>query len=296
VLTVDEAFEKFRGRLEITRSEEQDASRRQRRIREQVQADIGVQTDFLTGSYARETKTKPLKDIDIFVVLSDDEAGYLDRPPTAVLGAVQAILVPHYGEQRVSIAHHSVRVDFGVRIVDDLTDQVVSFDVVPAFPDGDAYQIPDTRLHDWMTTDPRIHKAKATEANKAFDGQWKPVVKMAKKWNQHHDKPVKPMFLLEVMALDLLHPPWGGSYPYELKELFATAADRLDEGWPDPAGLGPAVSDRLDTDPGSMQAAKDALRRAEAACTEALRLERAGKTGEALSVWQGLFGPLFPKS
>jgi hypothetical protein len=172
------------------------------------------------------------------VVLSDDEADYLDRPPTAVLGAVQAILVPHYGVQRVSIAHHSVRVDFGVRIVDDLTDQVVSFDVVPAFPDEDAFQIPDTRLYDWMTTDPRIHKAKATEANKAFDEQWKPVVKMAKKWNQHHDKPVKPMFLLEVMALDLLHPPWGGSYPYELKEFFATAADRLDEGWPDPAGLG----------------------------------------------------------
>jgi len=33
MLTVDEAFEKFRGRLEITRSEEQDASRRQQRIR-----------------------------------------------------------------------------------------------------------------------------------------------------------------------------------------------------------------------------------------------------------------------
>jgi hypothetical protein len=294
--SVDEAFEKFRGRLEITRTEEQDASRRQQRIRDQVQAGIGVQTDFLTGAYARETKTKPLKDVDIFVVLSDDEADYLDRPPTAVLGVVQEILVPYYGEQRVSIEHHSVRVDFGVRIVDDLTDQVVSFDVVPAFADGDGFRIPDTRRHDWMRTDPRIHKAKATAANTAFGGQWKPVVKMAKKWNQHHDKPVKPMFLLEVMALNLLHPPWGGSYPYELKEFFATAADRLDEGWPDPAGLGPAVSDRLDTDPGSMRAAQDALRRAEAACTEALRLEAGGKTGEALNMWQELFGPLFAKS
>lgn len=270
MLSVDEAFEKFRGRLEITRTEEQDASRRQQRIRLQVQAGIGVQTDFLTGAYARETKTKPLKDVDIFVVLSDDEADYLDRPPTAVLEAVQEILVPHYGVQRVSIAHHSVRVDFGVRVVDGLTDQVVSFDVVPAFADGDAFQIPDTRRHDWMTTDPRIHKARATEANKAFDEQWKPV--------------------------DLLHPPWGGSYPYELKEFFATAADRLDQGWPDPAGLGPAVSDRLDTDPGAMRAAKDALRRAEAACTEALRLEQAGNTGQALATWQGLFGPLFAKS
>src|SRR6266511_5076406 len=128
------------------------------------------------------------------------------------------------------------------------------------------------RLYDWMTIDSRIHKAKAIEANKVFDGKWKPVVKMAKKWNHYHDKLVKPMFLLEVMALNLLHPPWSGSYPYELKEFFATAADRLDEGWPDPADLGPPVSDRLDSDPGSMRAAKDALRRAAAPCSEAPRL------------------------
>jgi hypothetical protein len=46
----------------------------------------------------------------------------LTAVPTWVF-PVQEILVPYYGEQRVSIEHYSVRVDFGVRIVDDLTDQ-----------------------------------------------------------------------------------------------------------------------------------------------------------------------------
>ena len=148
----------------------------------------------------------------------------------------------------------------------------------------------------WIRTNPRIHAEKATAANEAFAKQWKPVVKMAKKWNDHHDKPVKPSLLVEVMALDLLAPPWGGSYPRELRQFFASAAASLDEEWPDPAGLGPAVSARLAEDPWQREQARRALREAEAACTEALRLEQSGRTGAALDAWQDLFGPRFAKS
>ena len=48
--------------------------------------------------------------------------------------------------------------------------------------------------------------------------------------------------------------------------------------------------------PEKVQAAQTALRAAEAAGTEALRLERAGRTGDALATWQLLFGPLFTTS
>jgi hypothetical protein len=189
-----------------------------------------------------------------------------------------------------------VRVDFGVQIVNDLSNQVVSFDVVPAFANGDAYQIADTRLGEWINTNPTVHKDLATAANDAFDGQWKPVVKMIKKWNHHNDRPIKPSFLIEVMALKILHPPWGNSYPYELKEFFATAHKRLGEGWADPAHLGPDVSDRMDADQALMAAGKEALKRAEGLCTQALRHENAGRIGAALDVWQDLFGPLFVKT
>lgn len=62
-----------------------------------------------------------------------------------------------------------------------------------------------------MPTNPRVHAAKATAANEQCDGQWKPVVKMLKKWNEHHDKRIKPSFLVEVMSLGLMT-DWGGSH------------------------------------------------------------------------------------
>lgn len=295
MLTVDEAFKKFKTRLEITETEQGIASRRQQAIRSQVEAGISVEHDFLIGAYARDTKTKPLRDVDILVELSETERGYVDKSPRDVLGAIEDILEPHYGKDQVWIDRFCVRVDFGLSTLND-GEEVLSFDVVPAFADGTAYLIPDDRQGTWISTRPDKHADMATEANKAFSGYWKPVIKMIKKWNDHNGRPIEPSFLLEVMGLKLLHPPWGGSYQYEIKQFFASATERIDEGWSDPAGVGPDVSDVLDADPLKMQAARQAFRAAEAACSEAIRLERSGNVGGALAEWQRLFGPTFAKS
>lgn len=296
MLTISEAFNKFKSKLEITQVEQENASRRHQTIRQQVGQGIDVVDDFLTGSYRRHTKTKPLKDVDIFVVLADSEKSYLDQHPTSVLAKFEAILLEHYPRDRVEIARRSVQVKFGKAKVDEVDQDVVSFDVVPAFEKGDHYQIPDSFTGTWIETNPKVHEERATKANKDRDGFWKPAVKMIKKWNDHHDKPIKPSFLLEVMALDLLTSPWIGPYSRELRQFFASAAEQLDNGWPDPAGLGPAVSDRMDGDPGLMWQGKVALQAAEKACTEAMKLERENKIGAALNTWQSLFGPLFVKS
>jgi hypothetical protein len=292
MLTVPEAFEKFRDRLALTESEQKDASRRQQKIREQVRDGLSIDRDFLTGSYGRNTKTKPLKDVDIFMVLRESEAHYLDEQPDAVLDRLLEILSPHY-PSRTSKGNRSVKVAFGDAIADE---SVMSVDVVPAFASNGAFQIPDRRQGGWIKTNPEIHKEKAASADTAFDEKWKPAVKMVKKWNDHNNKPVKPSFLLEVMALELLTPPYGGSYARELRQFFASAAASIGEEWPDPAGLGPPVTARLAENPWECDQAKSALREAEAACTEALRLEQTGRSGAALDVWQELFGPRFAKS
>jgi tRNA nucleotidyltransferase (CCA-adding enzyme) len=79
MLTVSEVFNKFSGRLEITPTEEKAASRRQQDIRALLSDAFVIDADFLTGSYRRETKTKPLRDVDIMVVLTD--RSYLGRHP-----------------------------------------------------------------------------------------------------------------------------------------------------------------------------------------------------------------------
>ena len=296
MLSVNDAFYKFRGLLETTDTEDKSASSRQQRIRAQLDdaPTVDIEKDFLTGAYRRHTKTKPLRDVDIMIVLNNRE--YLNRHPHDVLELIRGILAPHYGDQRVCCDRRAVRVDFGVKVVDDVTDEVVSFDVVPAFTHGDHYLIPDDVTGEWVHTNPKVHQDMATAANKSFAEQWKPLVKMIKKWNEVQGRPVEPSFLIEVVALRLITGPWTSNHARELRQFFASAADRIDDGWPDPAGVGPDVSDVLDGDPAKMTTARAALRAAEAACTVAINLDRTGRTGDALTAWRTLLGPLFPLS
>ena len=71
MLTLDEAFRKFRSRLELNDREQNNASSRHKEMREHLRGDFALDDDFLTGSYRRHTKTKPLKDVDIFCVLGE---------------------------------------------------------------------------------------------------------------------------------------------------------------------------------------------------------------------------------
>jgi hypothetical protein len=294
MLTENEAFRKFRSNLELTQKEQDDASRRHKEIRAVMNAAFSIADDFLTGSYKRWTKTKPLKDVDIFCVLHDDERGKYrtDKHPSVLLGAVEKTLADKYGASRVHRQRRAVTVEFP-----DTGDEerVMSFDVVPAFTKSDHYEIPDTATTSgWTNTNPKIHADKATAANVAFGGEWKGMVRMAKSWNRANDKPVRPSFLLEVMALDILRPPFGGDFPYEFMGYFATAADRIDEVWADPAGLGPSVNDTMTASDKSK--AKQALTNAHHKIREAIQLSRTGRSGDALRAYRELFGPYFPLS
>lgn len=293
MITVGDAFARFAQRLELTEGEQKDASRRQQEIREHLRNSFDIKHDFLTGSYARWTKTKPLKDVDIFCVLGGEDLHYREKHPSVVLEDFRKVLAEKYGANKVQKQRRSVSVDFDVAGQDD---RVMSFDVVPAFEKSGHYEIPDTATASgWTETDPRVHAEQATAANKAFSGQWLRTVRMAKKWNNERGKPIKPSFLIEVMAQKLLVPDFGGDFRREMKAFFSSLADRIDETWPDPAGLGPAVSDSMDNF--ARESAQRELLQAEEQAAIAIRLEREGKTGDALRIWrEKIFGSLFPLS
>lgn len=299
MLTLDEAFRKFKSRLELNTREQDNASARQTEVRELMTGSFSVDRSFLTGSYKRHTKTKPLRDIDIFIQLGEAERHYRDKGPHAIIDAFHDVLVERYGLAAVRKQTRSVNVDFGVVIdADDNTDyRVVSVDVVPAFADGDDYEIPDRDAGTWIGTNPETHAAKATSAHQAFSSEWKGLVRMVKYWNNnpgHGEKPVKPSFLIEVMALECLHGGWGGRFDYEIQAFFETLADRVHDVWPDPAGLGPPVSGCMDTV--RRDRARRLLKEAGSQATAAIDLARRGRNGEALKAWRQLFGPKFPLS
>jgi hypothetical protein len=294
MITVSEAFLKFRSRLELTGKEQRDASNRQLEIRELMAESLGCEEDFLSGSYARYTKTKPLKDVDIFYVLHEDErATYrTNQHPTKVLTEVERILVSKYGRSQVKVQRRSVSVKFPVSGDEE---RVISFDVVPAFAKGDNYEIPDTStVNGWTETNPRTHAEEATKANEMFGGQWKGMVRMLKRWNLEKDKPIKPSFLIEVMAMKILRPPFNGHYPYEFMGFFATAKTRIMEDWPDPAGLGPPVSDAMNEF--DRRRAATALGAAADEMRAAIQLGKSAQEGAALQAYRKLFGDLFPLS
>lgn len=300
MLTVDEAFRKFKSRLELNDREQKNASQRQNEVREYLDTRFNISRSFLTGSYARHTKTKPLKDIDIFFVLGELERKYRSQAPSVVLDDFTTALVEKYGAKAVRKQARSVNVDFGVVVdAEDNTDyRVVSVDVVPSFDTGAVYEIPDTATSKWIKTDPEVHKEKATEAHQAYSNEWKGLVRMVKYWNNNPkhgaDKPVKPSFLIEVMALECLYGGWGGAFDREIQSLFATLADRIFDEWPDPAGLGPAISDGMDV--ARKERARRMLQAASREASIAIDNARRGRNGEALRSWRDLFGPKFPLS
>ncbi|AWB22594.1 nucleotidyltransferase [Methylobacterium currus] len=300
MLTVDEAFRKFKSRLELNDKEQANASARQNEVREYLDTKFSIDNSFLTGSYRRHTKTKPLKDIDIFFVLKESERHYRDKPPSVVIKDFCDALVDKYGKDAVRKQSRSVNVDFGVVVdAEDNTDyRVLSVDVVPAFAKGTDYEIPDTDSGVWIKTNPKIHADKATAAHQSFSSEWKGLVRMVKYWNNNPkhgaDKPVKPSFLIEVMALECLYGGWQGRFDIEIQALFATLADRIFDTWPDPAGLGPAISNGMDN--ARKQRARDLLMAASREASLAINHARQGRNGEGLKAWRALFGPKFPLS
>jgi hypothetical protein len=287
---VDAAFAKLKSNLEITKSEHDLASRRQTEIREHLEGHFDLDRTFLTGSYSRHTKTKKLKDVDIFCVLKaeGDDADLRQKSPWDALHALQAALLERYGNPIPTIGRRSCTVQFS------LDDEVPSFDVVIAFDrDGGGFEIPDREIGDWIASDPSVHKKKATEKNAECGGGWIPLVKMIKGFNREWEKPVKPSFLLEVMALDLVHPPFG-SFQDEMVLFLANARERIQDEWPDPAKLGPDVNSSMSGV--DKMHAQTKLGEAHSVAERAVQLEDDGKARAAVEKWRELFGNRMPSS
>jgi hypothetical protein len=59
MLTVDEAFRKFKSRLELNDREQANASARQGEVRDYLDTKFKIDRSFLTGSYAAGPRRSP---------------------------------------------------------------------------------------------------------------------------------------------------------------------------------------------------------------------------------------------
>ena len=276
---IDDAFDNLKSNLEITKTESDLAQTRHKLVRNYIESSWQLADHFLTGSYSRQTKTKKLKDVDIFAVIDPNgpQGSLAKGPGTAAIDALRDVLATRWND--LDTDDNVVTIKYG-------DEDIASYEVAPVFPrEGHGYRMPNGA--GWMDTDPQEHATLVTAKNKECDEKFVPFVKMVKGINREAGDPIDPPFLLEVMGLELVLQPFG-RYRDEIRFFLASVADRITDDWPDPGGLGPDVNG------GVSQARRgqiaDIVRKWLAVAEEALLLENEGKERDVVEKWRDLFG------
>ena len=281
---LDDAFDNLKSNLEITKTESELAQTRHKLVRVHIESSWQLTDHFLTGSYNRQTKTKKLKDVDIFAVIDPDgpQGSLAKGSGTAAIATLHDVLASRWSD--LDIDDNVVTINCG-------DEDVASYEVAPVFQREDrGYRMPNGA--GWMDTDPQEHATLVTAKNKECDTRFVPFVKMVKGINREAGEPVDPSFLIEVMGLELVLLPFG-RYRDEIRFFLASVVDRITDDWPDPAGLGPDVN-------GGVSRARrgqiaDVVRKWLAVAEEALLLENDGKKRAAVDKWRELFGWRMPR-
>ena len=291
-------FKKYLSNIEPGPKNIQDASEQHTVLRRNLEADKQFGPDvldtFLVGSYARDTAVKPIKDVDIIVVVT--ESAYADSSPAVAFKNLKDALNRCGYRFQTEDQRRSIRIELNN----------IDLDVVIArAPNGlDQWLlIPDRKLGDWIETNPKGHTQWAEDFNartKGSDGQgrFKPLVKMLKAWkgfNLPNNKRPKG-FTLECIA----GANFGGAYD-DWADVFASTLRRIGVSYsayltsetlppiPDPGRPGhplqtgltfPQFRDFMSSVKGSIQIAEEAI--------------ASGKRTESVTLWRKLLGPDFP--
>ena len=282
------ALHEMKSSLELDAEDKAQASYYHNLVRDKIQGTLGgCMGSFLTGSYARHTAIAPLKDIDVFVVLDQEERRDLfDGTAWRCINAVRAATkdaLPRLA-QPPRMQKRSVGIDFATA--------ELRVELVPAFTtehDG-VFRIADRHADRWILSAPQIHAEISTDANQRSGEHLKPVIKMLKAWKRLHDLPIKS-FHLEVMCYRAPVLP-----SHTLSEALACTFSYLSQAivfpCPDPAGVG----DPIDSDmaPEDREVVAEQLSRCAQFAEKAVDFE-SNNLVWAHNRWRRIFGELYPR-
>lgn len=281
--SVGESLEKFIQSLELTERQRDEVSRQHTMVREELRQRLKQKTDFLSGSYSRNTAIRPLHDIDIFVVLGDVLSMPSESPDDALKRVRKVLKYTWPNKDLPILQQHSVHLEF--------TKSGIEFDVVPAYQlsGQDIYLIPERHEGRWGRTNPRRHQVLSTQFNERAGKKLKPLIKAVKHWNRQQGSSPLGSFHLEVMSYEAFSTPPVG-YLEGLEALYTHLALRVMHPCPDPAGLGENVDARMSN--GQREAARNLLNGA-ARSMRLAREERDKRPGEAHARLRGFFGDYY---
>lgn len=247
-------------------------------------------TPFLTGSYRRHTIIRPPKDVDGFVPLNADD--YQDYTPKEIIELVYSELLEIYSDYdpqpEISVQSHSVCVQFS---------DTFGADVIPAFPDGDLYKIPEldgTEDGRWLVSNPKKHIEFVSKVNQDNNGLVVPIAKLLKSWrrDKFESKSIDmKAFHLEMLAVSIFEDHPIKAISSGLLTFFKNAQDYLQGTVADPAlkeaGIESNLNDLLDeSDKNNLI---DLIAEELESAEQAIQLEEENKSVDALDHWKKIF-------
>jgi len=246
------------------------------------------ESDFLAGSYARNTAIRPKKsgddverpDVDIIVVTSFSS----DDHPDDVLEELSDALEDGYTVERIN--KRSVRV----------VTANAEIDLVPTIESGSAYLLPDRDLGRWKGTNPPAHNDWSRDQNNAFDGRFKPLVKLFKWWRRENKSGKRPKgFVLEVLVSK--HAPlgethYGEAFAQMFESIYASYGTLAESGIK-PTIEDPSLSGNDILSKVSLTDWKNFIGRVRVHADYARRAQDEEDMEEATRLWQKLFGNRF---
>jgi hypothetical protein len=268
------------------------------------------------GSFSRNTKIRPLDDIDLILTFSADGATY----ETVTYGKYYKILAPVSNLNLWRLTKDDNKTLSSIKVVNKLVGSLATisnyskasihrrqeaatlqltsyewnFDIVPAFyTDTGYYLIPDGS-GDWKATDPRIDQYNITAINQKHNGKILQIIRTLKYWQKRQTMPTMPSYLFEIIILDYFSKKHEVSnyIDLELKDFFGHLITAIFLSFQDPKGFSGELNNLSNDDQYkiSTRAREDFVK-----AQEAIRLETQEHNQEkSIKKWIEIFGGDFP--
>lgn len=305
--TVQQAFNEFGSRLELSQSYQNSVTTHHNAIRRWIESFEPDVKTILIGSLQRKTRIQPRPnqdsfDIDILVVLGSFQRWVSSGgiSPWDALHKVEDVVSQNTTYRRMGPETDSPAIiveysdNIKVELVPAYLDQVGHApDGTPTPPVGRGYWIP--KSNGWAITDYEYDAAYVSIVNQNTDGYLIPVIKMLKAAKRNLFSKMMS-FHLEVLATSIIPAVIGHykqsmvplSYPHVISGFFFLCKDEISK----PASIPGSKSQASDT---YMTTAKQSemsrlFEEIASYCANALSMN----DSDAIKAWRRLFGPPFP--
>lgn len=281
------AFSEFADIIKLTEDQKRQVEVKRRATKDYLlegfdsSSDMPLLETTLIGSVARNTIIRPLDDVDIMAVFSDENDVYensYSSDSQAFLQRIRKVL----GEEFTVTAGARGQV---VRLYYKTGPDV---DIAPVFRSGSGGYLLPSGDGSWITTDPGKQKEWFSQENERLSWRLSPLVRILKRWNNEHSKHFRS-YHLEVVAAAVFS-SIGPKYREALARFFEWASNHVNVD--DPAGHSGDLSDYLTTQDRSALLLR--LSHAAERANKALKAEDDGNHEEAIRLWRIELGNEFP--